>query len=103
MKSKFLLIPEEIVERKDLTPLDKLLVGKIIGLDNDKHCYASNEALANMIGVSKASISSSINKMLKMGILTLIKFDGRRREISCNYTSTSSKTRTVATGLFDTF
>lgn len=102
MKPRFILVPDEIIERTDLTPLDKLLVAKIIGLDNAKHCYASNEALAKMIGVSKSSVSSSIVKMRKMGILTQLYFDGRKRQLSCKYTSKVKGTKTSSsTSLFE--
>ena len=75
-------IPKEIWLNKDLTALDKFIFAEIDSLDNDNHCIASNEYLAEFCGCSSNKVSTSISKLIKMGLIEQVSFDGRHRKLS---------------------
>lgn len=52
--SGYILIPDEIVERKDLTPLEKLMLGQLARLQGKKACcFPSYAYLAAKCGISE--------------------------------------------------
>ena len=73
---------KEILELEDLTLVDKLILCKVIMLDNEANCWASNNFFATLLKISPITVSKSINKMLKTGDLILKSFDGRRRKLT---------------------
>ena len=77
-------IPREIWLCPDLTFIEKCLLIEIDSLDNDEHCFASNEYLAKFLDCSPTSISKGISKLKKMGLVRLESFDGRTRQIRSN-------------------
>lgn len=74
-------IPKEIWLNKDLSAIDKCIFAEINSLDNEDHCYASNEYFAEFCGVSEATVKRSIQKLKSLGLIKQISFDGRTRVI----------------------
>lgn len=73
-------IPKEIWSNTELTLIEKIILVEIDSLDvNEEGCYASNKYLADFCNCTETTISTSINKLIKMEYLYLVKFDGRRR------------------------
>jgi hypothetical protein len=76
-------IPRAIWLHKELSAHEKMLWGEIAALDDPQRggCYASNEYLANMIGLSYSGVANAISKFKKLGLLIQVSFDGRIRVI----------------------
>ena len=82
-----IFIPVEILDNKDLKPIEMFLLAQINALDkgNDGNgCYASNEYLGNLLGVKTNTISIYISHLKELGLLEQVGFDGRRRLLSVN-------------------
>lgn len=78
-------IPAEIWLDERLSALDKMIFAEIDSLDNEQtHCYASNKYLADFCQCSETKISNSISKLIELGYIAVVKFDGRTRVLqSC--------------------
>lgn len=64
------LIPPEIVSRNDLTPNEKLIIGRINGLCSLKgYCFASNSWLSRQFGLSPGTISNIVSSLVKKNFL----------------------------------
>lgn len=64
------LIPPEIVSKNDLTPNEKLIVGRINGLCSLKgYCFASNNWLSRQFGLSPGTISNIVSSLVKKNLL----------------------------------
>jgi len=78
-------IPSEIWLNDDLTLYDKAIFTEIDSLDRHlsggDYCYASNEYLAKFCKCSPRKVTESISRLIKMGLLKVVKTDGRRRWI----------------------
>jgi hypothetical protein len=74
-------IPKEIWLNTELSALDKIIYTEISSLDNENHCTASNEYLAQFCMCSERKVSDAIRKLLNMGLLEVVSFDGRRRKL----------------------
>jgi len=59
----------EWVQNLDLSITEKFFLSLLLSLDNQDHCYASNDHLAKRMGLSQSRISFYINKFKKMGLL----------------------------------
>lgn len=77
-------IPSSIWYAHDLTPLEKVILCEIHYLDNEDHCFASNAYLAELCCCSENKVSKAVKKLLKLGYISLIRFDGRTRVLSSN-------------------
>ena len=82
-------IPREIYLNENLTALDKMIFTEINSLDrhlekDGDYCYASNQYLADFCGCSISKITKSISKLVDLGLLTIVKTDGRKRWIKSN-------------------
>lgn len=66
---KGIWIPKEIWLNKELSALDKVLLAEISSLDNEQHCFASNEYFAEFCGVGVATITRSIKKLKELGYI----------------------------------
>lgn len=77
-------IPREIWLCQELSFIEKCLLIEIDSLDNEDHCFASNEYLAKFLSCSPTSISKGISKLKKMNLIRLENFDGRTRQIRSN-------------------
>lgn len=77
---KGIWIPAKIWLDDRLNSLDKIILCEIDSLCNEeKGCYASNEYLAEFCQCTTTKISTAISKLIKLGYLEVIKFDGRTR------------------------
>lgn len=79
-KIKEVLIPKEILNSSDLSLNEKVLLSIIIELsDKDNQCVASNKQLSKILNISKTSVSTGISKLINLGYLKPISFNGRQR------------------------
>lgn len=75
-------IPKAIWLDKRLSALDKVILVEIDSLDSSEEgCYASNQHLAKFCQCTETKISTSIKKLVELGYIEIIKFDGRKRFI----------------------
>ena len=73
-------IPKEIWLDERLNTIDKIILIEIDSLDStEEGCFASNKYLADFCQCTETTISTSINKLIKLEYLKLLKFDGRKR------------------------
>lgn len=77
-------IPREVWLDERLSMIDKGILTEIIFLDNENHCLAGNEYFAKFCQCSESTIKRSIKKLIELGLVSIIKFDGRRRILSSN-------------------
>ena len=88
-------IPKEIWLNENLTMIEKVILIEIDSLDNEEHCSAGNEYLAQFCQCSIPKVTKAIKKLVDMGFIEVISFDGRHRKIrSCiikNMTQTNKK------------
>lgn len=77
---KGIWIPSEVWLDDRLNALDKIILLEIDSLDStDEGCYASNKYLSEFCQCTETKISTAINKLVKLGYLEVVKFDGRKR------------------------
>ena len=62
-------IPKEVYLDERLTWSEKILIVEVDSLDNGRGCFASNQYLANFIGVNRTTISTAISKLVKLGYI----------------------------------
>lgn len=72
-------IPKEVWLSTELTALEKMIYTEISSLDNDEHCNASNEYLAEFCQCSESKVSAAISKLIELGFIEKVSFDGRNR------------------------
>lgn len=73
-------IPKEVWLDGRLSMLDKGILTEIDSLDmGESGCFASNEHLAEFCQCSERKVSESISKLIDLGYVTVISFDGRKR------------------------
>lgn len=71
-RASWCLIPPGILCRRDLLQSEKILIGRIIGLTNERgYCYASNTYLGEQIGITKGSAANMIMDLHKRGFLKI--------------------------------
>jgi hypothetical protein len=101
---KGIWIPREIWLRSELKPLEKMLWSEIHSLFNRDQggCYATNEYLANFLGVTERYVRGMLKRLKDFGFLVEVSFDGRQRvvkailppeDFSSNQSGTSSRQR----------
>ena len=77
-------IPKEIWLNENLTMIEKVILIEIDSLDNEEHCSAGNDYLAQFCQCSEWKVSAAIKKLQELGYIEVISFDGRRRKLrSC--------------------
>lgn len=78
-------IPVEFMDEEyNFSPLELLLIAMIHSFSKaPNYCYASNEYFAKKFKVSEVTVSKSINKLITLGYVKKISFDGRNRKIAC--------------------
>lgn len=81
----FLMIPQVVAQDKSLNGNEKLLYGHIFSLTKKEgYCWATNEYLASLVGVSKDCISRYITHIIKLGYLKrVVEKDKKTGQISC--------------------
>ena len=73
-------IPKEIWLDSRLNALEKVILTEIDSLDmSDKGCYASNKYIAEFCQCSETKVSTAISKLIKLGYIYILSFDGRQR------------------------
>lgn len=73
-------IPKAIWLDDRLSALDKVIFAEIDSLSSsDKGCYASNKYIASFCQCSETKVSKAISKLIELGYLYVLKFDGRQR------------------------
>ena len=78
-------IPLNIWEDRNLDMTEKGILTEIHYLDNEpKHCYAGNEYLADFCQCSESKVTRTIAKLIELGYISLVSFDGRHRVLKSN-------------------
>lgn len=82
---KGIWIPAEIWLDERLNALDKIIFAEIDSYSNsDKGCFAGNDYLASFCQCSESKISKTISKLIELGYVKRVSFDGRQRVLqSC--------------------
>ena len=78
-------IPRDIYLNNDLTWTEKILLVEINSLDNEQGCFASNDYFAEFLSCTKTTISTSISKLKKLGLVQQVSFDGRTRVLKADF------------------
>lgn len=77
-------IPKEIWLNENLTMLEKVILTEIDSLDNEEHCVAGNDYLAQFCQCSIPKVTQAIKKLTDLGYIEVVSFDGRHRRLrSC--------------------
>lgn len=81
----FLMIPQVVAQDKRLKGNEKLLYGHIFSLTKKEgYCWATNEYLADLMGVSKDCISRYITHIIELGYLErVVVKDKSSGQITC--------------------
>ena len=77
-------IPAEVWLSDELTIYEKAVYAEIDSLDGENHCWASNEYLAEFCKMSVPTISRAISKLIQLGYIEKLSFDGRQRVLAVN-------------------
>ncbi len=93
-----IFIPAEILEMKELSVFEKLLLSWIDALYCKDHrgCYASNSYLSEKLNAKENTIAKSIGRFRNMGLIEDVSFDGRIRVIRAMINEAVSKSQSNA-------
>jgi|GEM_PF-2983073 len=86
MRFTGIFLPAEILQMEELTPTDQILLAWIDALYCEERggCFASNEYLASKLKLKINTLKILISKLVKLGLVERVSFDGRTRVIrSC--------------------
>ena len=72
-------IPKEVYLDDNLSWTEKILFVEIDSLDNKDGCFASNNYFSEFVGISSTSVSTCISKLVRLGYVENLGFDGRVR------------------------
>ena len=87
---RYVQYPLEVVFHPEVTPTDALVYWYISLCDStDKHCWASNEDIAAKLQIAEYSVTRSVMKLIRLGFIIKVHFDGRTRTIKTNDDLTS--------------
>ena len=79
---KGIWIPIEIWQNRSLSWNEKILLMEIDSFTaKDRECYISNEYIAELLGVSVSWASKCLSHLLDLGLVRVVKFDGRKRYV----------------------
>ena len=79
---KGIWIPIEIWQNRSLSWNEKILLMEIDSFTaKDRECYISNEYIAELLGVSVSWASKCLSHLLEVGLVRVVKFDGRKRYV----------------------
>lgn len=81
---KGVFINKELYFDKTYSWSEKILIIEIDSLDKteEKGCFASNEYLADFIGVTEGTLANMLSRLKKRGAVSQVFFDGRRRGLT---------------------
>ena len=74
-------IPKEIWLSEELKMLEKVILVEIDSLDNENHCIAGNEYLAEFCSCSLSAVTKAIKHLKELGYIEELEFDGRHRKL----------------------
>jgi biotin operon repressor len=81
-------IPREVLLDEDISASGKIIFAIIQSLDNDKGCFASNEYIGKMLGLSDSSVRCSIADLeRKKYLIRTIDENGNRTITTCTTAS----------------
>ena len=80
-------IPVEVWLCPELSAADKALYAEISSLDGDEGCFASNDYLAEFLGLTIRSVQRSIVKLKEHGFICAKSFNGRTRVLRISHAS----------------
>lgn len=86
-------IPKEIWLNESLSMLEKGLLAEIDSLDKGEGCWSSNSSLAQFCQCTERKVSDAISKLISMGYVQVISFDGRHRKLRSCLEKSSRQTR----------
>ena len=79
---KGIWIPIEIWQNRSLSWNEKILLMEIDSFTaKDRECYISNEYIAELLGISVSWASKCLSHLLELGLVRVVKFDGRKRYV----------------------
>lgn len=79
---KGIWIPIEIWQNRSLSWNEKILLMEIDSFTaKDRECYISNEYIAELLGVSVSWASKCLSHLLELGLVRVVKFNGRQRYV----------------------
>jgi len=81
---KGIWIPKEIYLHKNLSWMEKSLYIEIDSLCKQNGCFAGNNYFSRFLKVREDTISKSISKLKRLGLVEQLRFDGRNRILSTN-------------------
>lgn len=74
-------VPRDIWLSKELSAIEKVILVEIDSLDNDEHCFASNEYFAEFCNCSVPTVTRAIKHLKELNYIEVSSFDGRHRLI----------------------
>jgi len=75
----FFFLPHHIANDHELSIPERFLLCMINSLDNDDHCYATNQYFADILGVDERHVRRLIHRLIKLKkIETKGKYKNRR-------------------------
>ncbi|MDA8692488.1 helix-turn-helix domain-containing protein [Saprospiraceae bacterium] len=79
-------LPKELYLNHELSWSDKILLIEIDSLDNDlkKGCFASNKYFGEFLNKSHGTIANIISRLIRLGYIKRIFFDGHNRGLRIN-------------------
>lgn len=100
----FLIIPSDILEDSNLTPLDGYVYGLVYWYTKLKleKCIASNAQIARMLGASPSGVSHSLTKLSRKGFIKVILDDFNQRKEIVPLISFNTPTQRPATPIAET-
>jgi len=79
---KGIWVPKEVWLDKRLTMVEKGILMEIDSLDKSgNRCFAGNDHFVELCQCSERTVSTAISKLIKLGYVELIHFDGRTRQL----------------------
>ena len=78
----YVVIPGDILRNDELTYGQKIILAKIMNLDNDKGCFATNKYFADLLSTTINSVSKTINQLAKDGLIEITLVDNTKRSMT---------------------
>jgi DNA-binding Lrp family transcriptional regulator len=79
---KYVKMEPELFLNDILNKIDCLVFCIVELHDNAEHCFASNKYMANILGVTTTTVSTSISRLKEEGYIEELSFNGRKRIIA---------------------
>jgi len=89
-------VPREVLLDSDISANGKLIFAIIQSLDNDRGCFASNEYIGAMLGLSESSVRSSIGDLERKRYITRVVDENNLRTIKTCVTTSLEQARQIS-------